>query len=476
MAAAPPQPLEFHFDPMGTTEALERYCPGGYHPVVIGDMFDSRPGLAPPERRYRVLNKLGFGSYATVWLARDVRSDTFVALKITTADSGAQEAREARMLEKLAAGETEPSRHVLSLLEHFTVDGPNGSHHVLVTDVVLPVLSIPKTSMGPGWRKAAARDLVLGVAHMHRRGVKHGDLHLGNLGCAMPELVSQEEDDVIQDLSPYDLTIVLPRDPSAQTSSLPPYVVPPCDLGRYWERIHSPDTLPDVKILDFGNAREADEPAGDLQCAVEACAPEVAFARVAQGASSPEWGPPSDVWAVGATIYELVAGSSLFYGVGLAEGLLGRMATLAEAVPPQWQPYWHSRPRLRQADISAQAAEREWERRRAILRKGCADDADADRLVQLLRRMLVLEPEKRPRIEDVLRDRWFQDGKHRKMILAKILTTDAAHSTWPQAPDSTVWISLPLSRVAYSQFLVSRSALCISRSDGTQCNWAQTAL
>ncbi|KAI0351374.1 kinase-like protein [Trametes cingulata] len=414
MVAAPPQPIEFHFDPMGTTEALERYSPGGYHPVVIGDMLDSQPGLASHERRYRVLHKLGFGSFATVWLARDVQSSTFVALKLTTADSGAQEAREARMLQKLAVSPTEPSTHVLSLQDHFIIDGPNGSHHVLVTDVVLPLLSILKPSTEPSWRKALARGLVLGVAHMHRRGVKHGDLHLGNLACAMPELASQDEDDVMQDLTPYDLTIVLPREPSDQTPSLPPYVVGPCELGKYWESIRSPDSPPEVKILDFGNAREAHEAAGELQCAVEACAPEVAFARVALGHSSPEWGLPSDVWAVGATIYEIVTGSSLFYGVGLAEGLLGRLATLAGAVPPQWQSYWQSRPHLRQSEISAEVADSEWERRRALLRKGCVDDADADRLVQLLRRVLVLEPDRRPSIEDVVRDAWFRDGKRRQ--------------------------------------------------------------
>lgn len=64
----------FHFDSMDTTEEQERYCPGGFHPVAIGDMLDPDARLALPERRYRILHKLGFGSYATVWLARDIRS------------------------------------------------------------------------------------------------------------------------------------------------------------------------------------------------------------------------------------------------------------------------------------------------------------------------------------------------------------------------------------------------------------------
>lgn len=69
----------------------------------------------------------------------------------------------------------------------------------------------------------------------------------------MPELNDQDEDDVVQDLSPYELTVVLPRDPRAQTASLPPYVVMPCALFAYWARIRSSDSHPEVKILDFGN-------------------------------------------------------------------------------------------------------------------------------------------------------------------------------------------------------------------------------
>lgn len=41
-----------------------RYCPGGYHPVAIGDVYKDR---------YRVMLKLGYGLYSTVWLARDLR-------------------------------------------------------------------------------------------------------------------------------------------------------------------------------------------------------------------------------------------------------------------------------------------------------------------------------------------------------------------------------------------------------------------
>lgn len=102
-----------------------------------------------------------------------------MAVKVTTADSGAAEEREAKMLEKVARAQGDTTQtHILRLHDHFTVTGPNGIHHVLVTDVVLPVLSVGIRNTPPDWRKAAARGLVLGVAQMHRRGVKHGGTYL----------------------------------------------------------------------------------------------------------------------------------------------------------------------------------------------------------------------------------------------------------------------------------------------------------
>lgn len=45
-------------------EWVEDYRPGGYHPVVLDGTFNGQ---------YRVIRKLGEGSYSTVWLARDLK-------------------------------------------------------------------------------------------------------------------------------------------------------------------------------------------------------------------------------------------------------------------------------------------------------------------------------------------------------------------------------------------------------------------
>jgi serine/threonine protein kinase len=49
------------------------YCKGGYHPVNIGDTFVTR---------YKVLRKVGWGHFSTVWLCWDTRSSRYAALKV----------------------------------------------------------------------------------------------------------------------------------------------------------------------------------------------------------------------------------------------------------------------------------------------------------------------------------------------------------------------------------------------------------
>lgn len=43
------------------SEGQEGYKPGGYHPVTVGEIYESK------DRRYRVLKKLGWGHFSTVW-------------------------------------------------------------------------------------------------------------------------------------------------------------------------------------------------------------------------------------------------------------------------------------------------------------------------------------------------------------------------------------------------------------------------
>ena len=54
-------------------EGIEDYKVGGYHAVHVGEIFLNR---------YIIIQKLGWGNFSTVWLSRDVKYNTYVALKI----------------------------------------------------------------------------------------------------------------------------------------------------------------------------------------------------------------------------------------------------------------------------------------------------------------------------------------------------------------------------------------------------------
>lgn len=45
-------------------EDTKDYCKGGYHPVNIGDVYNGR---------YKVIRKVGWGHFSTVWLCWDTK-------------------------------------------------------------------------------------------------------------------------------------------------------------------------------------------------------------------------------------------------------------------------------------------------------------------------------------------------------------------------------------------------------------------
>lgn len=59
----------------GQFEDLTRYKQYGLHPILLGDVLPKPPtcvGETDMEPRYRIMLKLGYGAFATVWLARDL--------------------------------------------------------------------------------------------------------------------------------------------------------------------------------------------------------------------------------------------------------------------------------------------------------------------------------------------------------------------------------------------------------------------
>ena len=144
---------------VGNTEEVEDYKPGGFHPVHLGDRYD--------DGRYTIVNKLGAGGYATVWLARDEQSQKWVALKITKADI--YEQYMSRMSHRT---------HTEGHSDHFDINGPNGRHLGLVLPVLGPSISALsynfESRLTPKAARRAAFEATKSVHEFHQRGWTHG--------------------------------------------------------------------------------------------------------------------------------------------------------------------------------------------------------------------------------------------------------------------------------------------------------------
>ena len=158
--------------PEDRVENVEMYCEGGYHPVQLGDEFSSG--------RYSVIHKLGHGSYSTVWLARDHIADRYVSLKFVIA-AASESSSEAKIGHHLRVCDpNHPGRqNVLSLLDDFLIDGPNGRHQCLVSEVVGSSIIQAKSISHNGMlsiksAKKITAQLILGLAYIHSCGILHG--------------------------------------------------------------------------------------------------------------------------------------------------------------------------------------------------------------------------------------------------------------------------------------------------------------
>ena len=158
-------------------EDLEKYQPGGYHPICLDDRL---------QNRYRVVHKLGHGTFSTVWLARDQQTQQHGAVEVGIADAPSKEIDTLKYLTEMINASINSSTGAAMIpivKDHFTIDGPNGNHPCLVTNLARCSLSDSKQEGGRGlfqldvFRSLAAQ-LILAVCFVHSQGYCHGGMSL----------------------------------------------------------------------------------------------------------------------------------------------------------------------------------------------------------------------------------------------------------------------------------------------------------
>ena len=158
-------------------EWVERYRPGGYHPIILGDLLGGR---------YETVAKLGRGGFSTVWLCWDQQEKTWQAVKVLCADVSSRNLPELALRDRL--WQSDPSAHHVTLPSHsFWIEGPNGRHICLVLPVLGPNI---KSSLykDAHIQKRALFQVASGLSYLHDHGIAHGDLTPDNVLFHLPNL------------------------------------------------------------------------------------------------------------------------------------------------------------------------------------------------------------------------------------------------------------------------------------------------
>lgn len=386
-------------------EDVNKYAPGGYHPIDIGDKIDE----------YIVIHKLGSGGFSTVWFVQSCNDNRYYALKVLIADESQSDkiANERRILERL--GDHDHPRGVVRLLRAFQVTGPNGVHTCLVLPALGPSLyrwSLKRT-FTPAARYLIARGVICSVAFIHHYGIAHLDVTSSNIVFRLPdEIHSMSRDEVLQLLGGPPKMERLELGNGESTPHGPRRIVKPASF----EGFNISMTFVSITLIDFGEAFLVDEdpPRSGYGVPGFSFPPELCFGISPSAAS--------DVWQLGCLLYEIIRGGAplfpmMFPSLG---GLFRNIIQYVGPLPQSWKGHFRAEQYGKMADgiliSTSDGADwwfnppedlgrtnvKDWAKNR-IGRKKLEDvtDEQLEWLGSLLQDMVVCEPGKRISAWDV---------------------------------------------------------------------------
>ncbi|XP_069062223.1 SRSF protein kinase 3-like isoform X1 [Pleurodeles waltl] len=177
----------------GPQENPAEYCPGGYHPVKKGEVFNGR---------YQVMHKVGWGYFSTVWLCHDIPKKRFVAVKVAKSGGKFLEAAldEVTLLQCVNGARKKEGHgdHIIHLMDDFKLIGENGLHVCLVFELLGPPLLHLMRNHGPKGLplpcvKRILQQVLQGLNFLHKRcRIIHTDIKPENiLVCVKQENLHQ---------------------------------------------------------------------------------------------------------------------------------------------------------------------------------------------------------------------------------------------------------------------------------------------
>lgn len=399
------------YDWIEGVETLEEYQPGGYHPIMVGDVLHSR---------YHITDKLGFGGYSTVWLARDTYLNRYVTLKINVASSIQHETKVLRALSSPSPSSSSehPGRRLVPVfLDEFEVKGPNGEHTCYT--VAPAQCNLREASFSHLFPKEVARALsyrlAQAVAYVHSQGYVHGDIHLNNILFKLPSSFDELSISQFYEKFGEPETVPLIRcDGEPLPPNAPTKAVVPLFIGKYADEFSLSDAHP--LLTDFG---EAFSPASETRLGKDCHTPNAFRAPEAKFESQMPLGYPSDIWSMATAIWEII-GTKAIFSTDFVDGdqIAARHIDVLGPMPSEWWQHWEARSRFFDEygyptesykenkwpplEESFETSVQKWRRKMG----GGIEEDEKVAFLDLMRRMLSFRPEERPTANEVLMSDW----------------------------------------------------------------------
>ncbi|KAM0227248.1 hypothetical protein ACHAP5_012214 [Fusarium lateritium] len=391
-------------------EPLEDYQEGGYHPVHIGDSLG-------PSDRYKIIHKLGHGGFGTVWLCRDFVDARYIALKIMASDLNSDEVLDFTLsqLDQSVSG----SQYIATPLNHFTIQGPNGTHQCLVLQPLGPCVSPrlwlrlekdPATML-----RRFALQTTQALDFLHKSQICHGDFRPSNILVKLANIDHLSENELLSQIGQPSQIAVQSESGEDIPSSCPKYLVQPADLTRLGNEFLTDE----ICLIDFGESYRFSSLPEDLGIPENYLPPEVLLGL------PDAIGPACDLWALGCTLFEIREQLPLFYMIYDNDELLAEMVRFFGRLPEDWWAQWEARKDYFDQDGKWLREEEDWSLEVALIKpmeifdagdkydegpiKSLKTSEDEQRLLaDLLYQVFQYDPRERIGTEDVLRHGWFK--------------------------------------------------------------------